>query len=143
MQDIIGIDVHPVAVLMAKANLLLSMREDICGFRDKIRLQVYMADTLMTGEDKGENNLVIPISENHEAFRIPIETVYRSAGAFDQLIDRLCVLAERGAESPEMEKKILEAVPVALENARCSQTETFFWQQNFRLVVLSMVCFHI
>ena len=135
MEDIIGIDVHPVAVLMAKANLLLSMRQDIAGFRGDIRLQVYMADTLVTGEDKGENNLVIPVSENHESFRIPIETIHRLRGFFDPLIERLCVLAERGAESPEMEKRVLEALPVVLEDAQCSQTETFFWQQNFRLLL--------
>src|SRR5947207_7253545 len=52
IQDIIGIDVHPVAVLMSKANLLLALRRELPSFAGEITLRVYMADTLMAEEDK-------------------------------------------------------------------------------------------
>ncbi|HPO13818.1 MAG TPA: N-6 DNA methylase [Candidatus Hydrogenedentes bacterium] len=134
-QDIVGIDVHPVAVLMAKANLLLSLKEEISGYPGEINLQVYMADTLMTGEDKEQNNLVIPVSDNHETFHIPFETIDRGAGALDELIDTLCEFSIRGSESVQKEKLAFDGLRGKLQKGRFSPNEIFYWQQNFRLLL--------
>jgi hypothetical protein len=49
MDSLIGLDVHPVAVLMAKANILLGLASELKAKRDfDIQLRVYMADTLQT-----------------------------------------------------------------------------------------------
>lgn len=52
LQNVIGVDVHPVAVLMAKANMLLALRHELGNFAEEVTIRVYMADTLMAEEDK-------------------------------------------------------------------------------------------
>ena len=47
LENIIGVDVHPVAVLMAKANLLLALRRELRDYDGEITLRIYMADMLM------------------------------------------------------------------------------------------------
>jgi len=135
IENIIGIDVHPVAVLMAKANLILSLKEEIANYPEEINLQIYMADTLMTGEDKSKSALMISISEKDEAFHIPFETVDRGAVTLDTLIDRLCDFAKRGVESPEKEEKAYTGLRNYLESNNYSNDEIFYWQHNFRLLV--------
>jgi len=76
LDKIIGIDVHPVAVLMAKANLLLSLRNEIKQFSSDITLRVYMADSLLTEYDSKKNTLNVPVTSK-EVFHIPLETVQK------------------------------------------------------------------
>ncbi|TAM45854.1 MAG: hypothetical protein EPN53_14265 [Acidobacteria bacterium] len=134
-EDIIGIDVHPVAVLMAKANLLLSLKEEVASYAGEIGLQVYMADTLTTGEDRSKSALVVPVSGDEEAFHIPSETVDRGAGTLDALIDGVCDFAGRGAGSSEKERLALKGLQTKLRRDGLSKNEEFFWRQNFRLLV--------
>ena len=44
-EHLAGIDVHPLAVLIAKANVLLALGDEWHGYRAALRLPVYMADT--------------------------------------------------------------------------------------------------
>ena len=61
MNNIIGLDVHPVAVLMAKANVLLALAPEMKAKRDyDVQLRVYMSDTLQTEEKRGKNYLAVP-----------------------------------------------------------------------------------
>lgn len=70
VESVVGIDVHPVAVLMAKANLLLALADDRAGYGDFISLPVYMADTLMTDEDAKQGVLRVKVSDT-EMFNLP------------------------------------------------------------------------
>lgn len=135
LESVIGIDVHPVAVLMAKANLLLSLRQEIAKYKKDIHLQIYMADTLMTGEDKEHNNLVITTSDNGESFHIPFETIQRGAAKLDEIVDMLCAFAKRGEVSKEKEEVALKGVRAKLQQVGCSSNELLYWQHNFRLLV--------
>lgn len=45
-----GIDVHPLAVTIAKTNVLLALGRDLPGGRRRLALPVYMADTLSSPE---------------------------------------------------------------------------------------------
>ena len=134
VENVIGIDVHPVAVLMTKANLLLSLKEEVAAYPENINLQVYMADTLMTGEDREQEVLTVPVSDEDEVFHIPFDTVERGAGTLDALIDQLCLFAERGASSPEKEKTAFEGLRKRLLTDGYGSSEIFYWQQNFRLL---------
>jgi hypothetical protein len=51
LDSIVGIDVHPVAALMARANILLALAAELPQYPHDVYLRVYLADTLMTGED--------------------------------------------------------------------------------------------
>jgi hypothetical protein len=131
LDNVIGIDVHPVAVLMAKANLVLALRRELHDFTGEVTLRVYMADTLMAEEDKSKGVLRIPVS-GKEVFHIPLVTVAR--GGLDELIDFLSDSARRGSKDAEAAEKAAKAV-----NARLSRLtgdkEAFWWFQNFKLLM--------
>ena len=53
-----GIDVHPLAVLIAKANVLLALGDEWHGHPSALRLPVYMADTLSSEQPALEENVI-------------------------------------------------------------------------------------
>ena len=130
LENVIGIDVHPVAVLMAKANMLLALRHELPAFTRDVTLRVYMADTLMAEEDKTKGVLTIPVTKQ-EAFHIPLATVAR--GELDELIDFLSDFAHRGSKDDKSAEKATVAVNVRL--AQLTPDETFWWLQNFKLLM--------
>jgi N-6 DNA Methylase len=80
MDSITGLDVHPVAVLMAKANILLALAPELKGKRDyDVHLRVYMADTLQTAEKKGKTYLAIPDGTGRD-FAIPLNSPWCKSG---------------------------------------------------------------
>lgn len=129
VESLVGVDVHPVAVLMSKANLLLSLANDRLGYGKFITLPVYMADTLMTDEDASQGVLRVKVSEA-EAFHIPLGSV--TSAEMDEVIDRLSGLANRSLQSAETEAAALAAATKVLSNFK--PQEQFFWQQNYSLL---------
>lgn len=61
-EHLAGMDVHPLAVTIAKTNLLLALGDDVRRFREPFVLPVYMADTLAAVE-RGTTHpeLLIPV----------------------------------------------------------------------------------
>ena len=131
IEQIVGIDVHPVAVLMSKANLLLAMRHELPSFDADVTLRVYMADTLMAEEDKSKGVLTIPVA-GKEAFHIPLVTVAR--GGLDELIDFLSDFATRGSKDEEAAERAMKAVNLRLAKAM-DEKEKFWWLHNFKLLI--------
>lgn len=131
IQDIVGIDVHPVAVLMSKANLLLALRRELPDFAGDITLRVYMADTLMAEEDKSKGVLTIAVTSK-EAFHIPLATVAR--GELDELIDFLSDFAHRGSKDEGSAEKATKAVNEHLAKLT-GDNEIFWWLHNFKLLM--------
>jgi SAM-dependent methyltransferase len=127
-ENIIGIDVHPLAVLMAKANILVALANDLKEYAGAVRLSVYLADTLLTGEDVRENTMHV-VTGREGAFRIPLVTL-ESERPIDDLIDEMVRFAELAAQSKEAEKDAAEAFAKRLEGFE--KQEQFFWRQNFR-----------
>jgi hypothetical protein len=130
LENVIGIDVHPVAVLMAKANMLLALRHELPDFNDDVTLRVYMADTLMAEEDKSKGVLTIPVGRDH--FHIPLVTIAR--GGLDELIDCLSNYAHRGSKSEEAAKVALKAIESRLAKLTADK-ESFWWRQNYLLLL--------
>lgn len=131
LENVIGIDVHPVAVLMAKANMLLALRHELPDFAADVMLQVYMADTLMAEEDKSKGVLTIPVTSD-EVFHIPLATVAR--GELDELIDFLSDFAHRGSKDEDAATRATNAVSVRIANLT-GEKEAFWWLQNFKLLM--------
>jgi methylase of polypeptide subunit release factors len=129
VESLVGVDVHPVAVLMAKANLLLSLTADRRDYEKFVTLPVYMADTLMTEEDPDQGVLRVKVSDE-EAFHIPLSSV--NSAEMDEIIDRLNGYAVRSLKSPETEVAALSGVKRIL--SKFSAQEQFFWQQNYSLL---------
>jgi hypothetical protein len=131
LENVIGIDVHPVAVLMAKANMLLALRRELPDFANDVTLRVYMADTLMAKQDANRNTIEVPISKS-EAFHIPLATVAR--GELDELIDFLSEFAHHGSKDDEAAKKATKAVSERLAKLD-AEKEPFWWLHNFKLLM--------
>ena len=130
LENIIGVDVHPVAVLMAKANLLLALRRELRDYDGEVTLRIYMADMLMADEDTKKGLLRVRVSAR-EGFNIPLATVAR--GELDDLIDVLSDFAHRGSKDEDGEAEATKAVETKL--AGFDTQEAFYWRQNFKLLL--------
>jgi len=130
LNSIIGIDVHPLAILMAKANLLLALRNELETYGHDVYLPVYMADTLMTGEDPTRKVHTVVVSEK-EIFHLPFRTIER--GSLDALIDRLCLFAKKGIASEKAAAGATEGVSTWFEDFE--DHERMYWIANFRLMM--------
>jgi N-6 DNA Methylase len=128
---IVGIDVHPVAALMAKANILLALAGELPNYQEDIYLRIYLADTLMTGEDTNKKALAVDAGTNRK-FYIPLETLEKGRD-LDSLVDRMSQFAKRGAASKEAEERAEKGFARLLEGY--SKHEVFLWRENFRVMV--------
>ena len=131
LENVIGIDVHPVAVLMAKANMLLALRHELPDYGGDVTLRVYMADTLMAEENKSQGVLKVPGAGVWD-FHIPLATIAR--GDIDELIDFLSDFAHRGSKSKEAEEITTKAVAARVAPLTADK-EAFWWKQNFSLLL--------
>jgi SAM-dependent methyltransferase len=131
LESVIGIDVHPVAMLMAKANILLSLAKELTHYSAEVNLRVYMADTLMTGENKRKRYLGVKVGTK-EQFHIPLESLERGRD-LDKLVDEMLQFAKRGAASKETEKRAAKGFENRLQGF--TNDELFFWRENFTLMV--------
>jgi hypothetical protein len=133
LEQIIGVEVHPVAVLMSKTNFLLALRPELSDFSRtrEVTVRVYMADMLMAEEDAKKGVLTIPV-KGRDAFHIPLATVQR--GELDQLIDFLTDFAHRGSKNEQAAIQAKEAVRNRVKSLDADK-EAFYWQHNFGLML--------
>ncbi len=131
LESITGIDVHPVAALMAKANILLALSAELPKYSEEVFLRVYLADTLMTGEDTQKRALAVKVGDT-EHFYVPLESLDQGRD-LDSLIDKMTLLARRGAVSKEAEDRAGQGFAKLL--AGYSPHEVFLWRENFALMV--------
>jgi hypothetical protein len=129
-QDLSGIDVHPLAVLMAKANMLLALGSDARGYADPIRLPVFMADTLQTELDEGKGCLKVPASAGN-VFHIPLATIENRADQIDEMIETMHRFAQSAAaeefDMATVKAGFLAKFPLLQADGN---GEAFFWKQN-------------
>jgi hypothetical protein len=94
--NIAGMDVHPLAVTIARINYLLAIIPHMHGARPSgqtglIALPVYMADSLQTPEDVGlhKDTLIVPVDvDRDEHFFIP-KNAAEAPGVFTGMIDQM------------------------------------------------------
>jgi methylase of polypeptide subunit release factors len=102
MNNVVGTDVHPLAVTVARVNYLLALaehlRDNAAGRTQLLTIPVFMADALLKPlENEGAGALIIKTDSNvksDEAFRIPYEST-RNETVLNELID----LTERFAQN--------------------------------------------
>jgi hypothetical protein len=116
---------------MAKANILLALAKELSHYPSEVNLRVYMADTLMTGENRQKRYLGVKVGPSQQ-FHIPLESLERGRD-LDKLVDTMAQFAKRGAASKEAEKRAAKGFEKRLEGF-CND-ELFFWRENFGLMV--------
>lgn len=135
VNHIIGVDVHPLAVTIARLNYLLALAEHMRDKRHRppglVTLPVYMADGLIDPlEGRGEKALVIPVDlANDEAFRLPKESAASPSDLTD-LIDQMDRFA-RQRRDPDL--KAFDQL-ISRQFPHLSDESRKLWGQNLRLL---------
>ncbi len=70
LQNIVGVDVHPLAVTISKVNYVLALAPDLSDYGKTVVLPVYMADSLQAVEPSG-GELISIRAEGEHFFNIP------------------------------------------------------------------------
>ena len=130
LSSIIGLDVHPLAIIMAKANMLLALNEEVKHYHKEICLQVYLSDTLLVAEDVQKKCIFIAVSKT-EKFFIPLITI-ESQTNLDKLIDKLSSFAQKVAQGIDIDKAFSGLERTVFSGF--SEEELFYWRHNFRLM---------
>ncbi|WP_457601674.1 N-6 DNA methylase [Hydrogenivirga sp.] len=87
LNTVVGIDVNPIATLIAKTNYLIALGELLRNRREDIYLPVYTADSLLAFVESAQRELfgrTIKVSVNESEVRIPL---YEKAESIDRAID--------------------------------------------------------
>jgi hypothetical protein len=138
MNNVMGTDVHPLAVTIARVNYLLALSKEMqtnTPHRDGYFIPVYMADAMIKPQ-QGQSgiSLRLPINGEHdEAFEIPYESTLDS-NKFSELVDNLENYSEQAHQaksSPEyvhyFEQLLQNTYGLSLEASQ-------IWRQNFILL---------
>ncbi len=141
-----GIDVHPLAVIIARTNLVLALGDDLRHARDRFSLPVYMADSLSLpqalGASREDTTIVVPVDLDTLSQVAKKERISGLASEFH--------LPSAMADSPDL---LNDAIDHLLEFANPSysdedadegfktwmikslpQTHWMLWRSNFRLM---------
>jgi len=134
-RQVIGMDLHPVAVTLARVTYLLAIGRQrlLDPKRGVIQIPVYLGDSVQWQEQNSDlwaaGNLVIRADDNRELFGSELsfpDGLLDDAGSFDQLVDELADRASRrkpGAAVPSLNAVFSRlAVP---ENFRATIENTF------------------
>jgi SAM-dependent methyltransferase len=103
-----GVDVHPVAVTLARITYLLAIGRQLLASPDRppFSVPVYLGDAVQWGQTQSLLNteaLVVPTNDGAQLFadelRFP-DRVVEDAGRFDSLVAELADIASRPGRSP-------------------------------------------
>jgi len=97
-EDIVGVDVHPLAVTIAKINYLLALAPELTGYGEKLTIPIYMADSLVTREKLsfGEEAFSVTVTGG-EKFGIPADMTV-APDTLDRVIDEMRFYAGKPTE---------------------------------------------
>ena len=101
--QVLGIDLHPVAVALARVTYLLAIGKErlIDSSRGPISVPVYLGDSIQWTQRVdlfSDGQLLIPTGAGEEAFKDELrfpDHLLADAGWFDRLIDQLATLANK------------------------------------------------
>jgi SAM-dependent methyltransferase len=116
LENVKGIDIHPLAVLIAKTNYLIALGDLLKTKRHEIIIPIYMADSIrLIDEDKstleGIQVYKIPTIDDKTFFFLPCDFIEKrilSPEAIDLLIDLTKELSEEFLKTGEIYKERIE-----------------------------------
>jgi hypothetical protein len=115
--QIVGMDIHPVAVTFARVTYLLAIGAERLQMQDRpaISIPVYLGDSIQWGQERTlftANALVVPATNAGELWATELRfpaTVVTNAGQFDRLVSELADMAA-GSRVPKSPVPPLNAV---------------------------------
>ena len=91
--SIVGMDVHPVAVTIARVNYVLALASELSGYTKNVVVPVYLADSLVAKVEISMMGDAVSVHvEEGEVFDIPKETAEHPE-ELDQIINELYLYA--------------------------------------------------
>ncbi|NLE45576.1 MAG: N-6 DNA methylase [Chloroflexi bacterium] len=146
LENIAGVDVHPLAVTVARINYLLAVIPHMRGARARggmglVPLPVYMADSLLMPEETGthKDTLIVSVDRDRgELFHIPTSAA-QAPTVFSEVID----LMENYAQRPEEEinmglaqafADVVSSRFSAAERGYGTDLSPSYWLRNLRLL---------
>ena len=88
LANIVGVDVHPLAVTISKVNYVLALTPDLKSYGKTVSLPVYMADSLQAGKPEGGVEKVTISVGGKDFFNIPL-VMAKHPSALDPVIDEM------------------------------------------------------
>jgi SAM-dependent methyltransferase len=105
-EQVVGIDIHPLSVLIAKATVLLSLGTSVTDARRPVTLQVYLANSLLV--PRGTADLfqqTFNITVDNKSYMLDVKGL-AGADSFDRLIGFCDVIVTRYPDSKPIERKL-------------------------------------
>ena len=141
LNNIVGTDVHPLAVTIARINYLLALNEhlDTNGSEgEPPPLPVFLADALIRPlENRSPDSVTIAVDwDKNEVFRIPLESAV-DADKLTKTIDYMDDMAQGIADLDQTEQfaKIFRRLVQDLYEGLSNPTFRNLWASNFQLLV--------
>ena len=141
LNNIVGIDIHPLAVTIARVNYLLALSDHLetgNGGGEVPPVPVFLADALIRPlENRSPDSVTIAVDwDNDEVFRIPVESAAH-AGNLTRTIDYMDEFAQVVA-SPEQTAQMAKIFRRWVQDIYGGVTNPTFrnlWAGNFQLLV--------
>lgn len=127
-EDVVGVDVHPLAVIIAKINYLLALAPELTGYEEKLTIPIYMADSLVMREKLsfGEESFSVTVT-GREKFGIPADMTV-NPDTLDRVIDEMRFYAAKPTE------EALAGFEAYLKKQGYDRW-LWLWSQNLRLMM--------
>ena len=110
LQNIVGFDLNPLAVIAARTNYLLALGDLLKARKGEIDIPVYQADSVLTpsqGSDLFDGN-IYPLKTAVGEFRVP--AAFADRGRMDVLANTLDECVESGVSPAAFMRRMEEAV---------------------------------
>jgi hypothetical protein len=97
---VLGIDVHPVAVIIARVTYLLAIGHERLRDRPRLAVPIYLGDALQwnTRGFLAERDVLIAVPGGNESLLFPF-SVTRDPDRFDRVIDAMLSMSAQGADA--------------------------------------------
>ncbi|TRZ48678.1 MAG: hypothetical protein D4S01_09895 [Dehalococcoidia bacterium] len=125
LNNIVGMDVHPLAVTIAKVNYVLALSPDIGSYKKTVVLPVYMANSL-EGINPSGGQMVDISTGGKDYFHIPTSMAEHPA-SLDKVID------EMGKYTSGDEEMALEGFSSYMESQGYKDW-VYLWRGNLKLM---------
>ena len=125
LNNIMGVDVHPLAVTITKVNYVLALTPDLAGYKKTVVIPVYMANSL-EGISPSGGQMVDISTGGKDYFHIPTSMTEQPA-SLDKVID------EMGKYTSSDEDMALEGFSSYLESQGYKDW-VYLWRGNLKLM---------
>jgi SAM-dependent methyltransferase len=142
--NLAGIDVHPLAVTIARTNFILALGRDLRGFEGRLSVPIYLADSLNLPENLAQQEVLsVPVDTENlstmankeipknlpQAFHIPAE-VAAHPNRLSGVINALLEFADHAIG----EKDANRGLSARLAELGIPSNQQWWWQSNLRLM---------